>query len=77
MVGWVVCEHSAHRALDLEVGQADARLPRLRRLRNAQTQKGEQKHIGNVKSYYNLTCVAFWSAKRLVLVALVFPLRDL
>ena len=23
MVGWVICEHSAHRALDLEVRQAD------------------------------------------------------
>lgn len=23
MVGWVVCEHSAHRALDLEVGKTN------------------------------------------------------
>ena len=56
MVGWVVCEHSAHRALDLEVRQADARLPRLWRLRNAQSHKREEAHIGSVRSY-NLACV--------------------
>lgn len=51
----------AHRALDLEEGQTDARLPVLGRLRKARIAKGEQRRVDGARRW-NLACAFGWRA---------------